>query len=98
MIQRKAKEDRTKKTNRNAVKVMLKQTTTAKIIKVNMATTVSFEHIIEMTIPNSIYSEQGEKIHKPSLMVPNVNILLIFRISFSNHDLVSGPKTAVKII
>jgi hypothetical protein len=22
-----------------------------------------------MTIPNSIYSEQGEKIHKPSLMI-----------------------------
>ena len=27
-------------------------------------TTVSFEHIVEMTIPNSIYSEQGKKIHK----------------------------------
>ena len=99
MIQRKAKENQTTKTNRKAVKVMLIQTTTAKIIqskygrnyskaddvliKPNLMidTTVSFEHIVEMTIPNSIYSEQGKK---SPLMVPKC-ILLIFRISFLDH-------------
>ena len=63
-------------------------------------TTVSFEHNVEMTIPNSIYSEQGEKIHKPSLMVPKCEHPpdisdLVFK---PRLERVSDPKTTVKII
>ena len=38
-------------------------------------TNVSFEHIVKMTIPNSIYSEQGKKYINLRLCFQNLNIL-----------------------
>ena len=65
-----------------------------------LETNVSFEHIIEITMPNSAYSEQGERLHKPSLMQakndfpPDISdIAFIPRL-----EIVVNPKSVVKVI
>ena len=63
-------------------------------------TNVSLEHIVETTIPNSIYCGQGKKIHKPSLMVIKFEHPSdIFEIAFKLRlERVSDAKTRVKVI